>query len=166
MIDFVAIPEERMELLKEKLSFYNRKLANFFDVRISTNDDVEIDGGNSLEVARAKEIVTAFGRGFEFEDALDLVDESYVLEIVNTKEFSGKSRKRRVELKGRVIGRDGRSKDVIEKYSGAKIVVYGKTVGIIGKWDSVRLAKEAVEMLLAGAKHTSVFKLLEEKRVV
>ena len=167
MKEFVAIPEERIKILRDKRSLYTRKLRNFFDVQIWVRgDEVEIDGEDSLQVVRTKEILKAFGRGFEFEDALDLADEDFILEIINTSEFSGKSKNRQMELKGRVIGAEGKSKDIIEKYSGAKMVVHGKTVSIIGRWENVRVAKEAVEMLLSGAKHATVFMFLEEKRVV
>lgn len=167
MRDFVAIPEERIKILRDKRSLYTRKLRDFFDVQLWIKDvEVEIEGEDSLQVIRTKEILKAFGRGFEFEDALGLADEDFVLELINTSEFAGKSKNRRKELKGRVIGAEGKSKDMIEKYSGAKVVVYGKTVGILGKWENVIVAKKAVEMLLNGAKHTTVFMFLEEKRVV
>ncbi len=166
MIEFVVIPEERMRLLRESRLVFNRKLRDFFDVKISVNDEVEIEGDEPLTVMRTKEVMKAFGRGFDFEDALDLVDEDYMLEMMVMTEFSGKSRNRRIVLKGRVIGSGGKSKKIIEKYSGAKIVVYGKTVSIIGKWENVRLAREAVGMLLRGAKHTTVFRMLEERKIV
>lgn len=166
MIEFVLIPEERMKILEDKRLEYNRKLRNFFDVKISVGDEVEIEGDDSLAVVRVKEIVKAFGRGFDFEDALDLVDEDYILEVITMSEFTGKSRTRQITMRGRVIGSQGKSKDIIEKYSGSKIAVYGKTVSIIGKWKNIRLAKEAVEMLLAGSKHSTVFKFLEERKIV
>lgn len=166
MIEFVVIPEERMKVLRESRLVFNRKLRDFFDVKISVNDEVEIEGEDPLAVMRTKEIMRAFGRGFEFEDALGLVDEDYILEVMVMTDFSGKSRNRQIVLKGRVIGSQGKSKKIIEKYSEAKIVVHGKTVSIIGKWENVRLAKEAVEMLLRGAKHTTVFSFLEERKIV
>lgn len=166
MIEFAVMPEERMKILKEIIPEFNKKLGNFFDVKIRADEEVEIEGDDALAVTRTKEIVRAFGRGFELDDALDLVDEDYNLEIITISDFSGKSRNRQIVLRGRVIGRDSKSKNVIEKYSGAKVAVYGKTVSIIGKWDNIRLAKEAVEMLLRGAKHTTVFRYLEERRLV
>lgn len=166
MIESAVIPEERMKILKEIIPEFNRKLGNFFDLKIRANEEVEIEGDDALAVTRAKEIVRAFGRGFELDDALDLVDEDYSLEIITISDFSGKSRNRQIVLRGRVIGRDSKSKNIIEKYSGAKVAVYGKTVSIIGKWDNIRLAREAVGMLLRGAKHTTVFRYLEERRLV
>ena len=44
------------------------------------------------------------------------------------------------------------------------ICVYGKTVGIIGNHENLFLAKKAVESLLSGSPHSSVFKYLERKR--
>lgn len=167
MNEFVTIPEDRMKILKEKRIVYMRRLRDYINVELwLTENDVEVRGDDPMQVIRAKEVVRAFGRGFNFEDALNMVDEEFVLEVINTTEFSGKSKNRRDELKGRVIGAEGRSKNIIEKYSGAKVVVYGKTVSIIGKWENVKVAKEAVEMLLGGAKHAGVFKYLEDRRVV
>jgi len=166
MIEFVVIPEDRVRVLRDKKLVFNRKIRDFFDVSISVNDDVEIEGEDWLAVMRTKEIVKAFGRGFDFDDALDLVDEDYILEIFNMSDFAGKSRTRQIELKGRVIGADGKSKKIIEKYSGSKIVIYGKTVSIIGKWENVRLAREAVEQLLRGAKHAGIFKMLEDRKIL
>jgi len=45
-----------------------------------------------------------------------------------------------------------------------EISVYGKTVGIIGTIEQVKIAREAVEMLIKGVSHESVFSFLEKKR--
>ena len=67
-------------------------------------------------------------------------------------------------LKGRVIGREGKSRQIIEELSETNISVYGKTIGIIGSTESASIARQAVESLLKGATHASVFKFLEKKR--
>lgn len=164
-MEFVAIPEDRMKILRENILVYNRKLRSFLDVKVSLNEDVEIDGVDALAVMRTKEIVRAFGRGFEFEDALLLVDEEYILEVLNVSDFA-KSRNRQVVLKGRIIGTESKVKKLIEKCSGAKIAVYGKTVSIIGKWENLRVAREAVEIILSGSRHSTVFMFLKERKVV
>lgn len=166
MSEFVIIPEERMKILRDKELIYNRKLRDFFDVEISLNDEVEISGEGIFAVIRTKEIIKAFGRGFDFEDALSLVDEDYILEIITISDYVGKSRNRQRVIKGRIIGRESKSKNVIEKHSGAKIAIYGKTVSILGKWESVKLARKAIEMLLRGSKHTTVFTFLKERKIV
>ncbi len=166
MTEFVVVPEEKLKILRDKRMLYNRKLRDFLDVTFSVGDDVEIEGDDNFAVLRAKEVIKAFARGFSFNDALDLVAEDYILDVMTTTDYAGKSRNRQEVMRGRVIGSEGKSKAIIEKYSGAKIAVSGKTVSIIGRWENVALAKEAVEMLLRGAKHTTVFKMLEERKIV
>ncbi len=111
---------------------------------------------------RVKEVIHAFGRGFTLQDAMDLLDESFVMETISVSEFAGKSKNRQIVLKGRVIGRKGTMHELIEKYTQVKISIYGKTISMIGTWENVQNAKRAVEKLLSGAKHTTVYRFLEE----
>ena len=57
------------------------------------------------------------------------------------------------------------TRKLVEKNTGVKIAIYGKTISIIGKWDNVMLAKQAVEKLLLGSKHSTVYKFLEERKM-
>ncbi|MCD6404171.1 MAG: RNA-processing protein, partial [Nanoarchaeota archaeon] len=63
-----------------------------------------------------------------------------------------------------VIGRDGKAKEKIEELTDTNICVSGKTVSIIGRYDDAMIAREAVERLLGGAMHATVFRFLEKKR--
>jgi len=164
MIEHVSIPQDRMELLR-KLKGWKGKLKEFLDIDAGVGEDVTISG-EALQVIRGKEIVKAFGRGFDFEDSLDLLDEEYLLEVINVSEFAGKSKNRQVTLRGRVIGEGGKTKKTIEKYADVKIAVYGKTVSVIGKPQNIKIARDAVEMILSGSKHNSVYRFLQENKVV
>ena len=44
------------------------------------------------------------------------------------------------------------------------MVVYGKTVSLIGEMDNIMVAKEAIEMILNGSRHKSVYSFLEHKK--
>jgi ribonuclease Y len=68
------------------------------------------------------------------------------------------------EMKGRVIGRKGKSRSTIEEMTGCFISVYGKTVAIIGSISQVSIARRAVESLLMGSMHASVYKWLEKQK--
>ena len=160
MIDFVRIPEERMKLLKADPRI-QKKLKDMCDCEFHYLEDVEIESDDPLKVFRVKEVVKAFGRGFNVDDALNLLDEQFYLEII---EIESKSKDRITVLKGRVIGREGRTKKTIEKISEAKISIYGKTISIIGRWDEVQIAKEAVDLILSGSKHSTVYRFLKEKQ--
>lgn len=161
MIDFVRIPEERLKILKKEIK-WKEKLEKFSDSKITFSEDVQIESADPLQLLRVKEVVKAFGRGFDFETALNLLDEEFYLEIIEVRDFSGKSENRMETLKGRVIGSEGKSKNIIEKYTEAKVAIYGKTISIIGRWDGVVKAKKAIEMLLSGSSHSSVYRFLEK----
>src|SRR5271157_4008957 len=161
MIDFVRIPEERLKLLKADPRI-QKKLKDFCDCNFRYAEDVEIESDDSLKIFRVKEVIKGFGRGFSVDDALSMLDENFYLEVI---EIQSKSKDRIAVLKGRVIGREGGTKKKIEKISEAKISIYGKTISIIGRWDEVQIAKEAVELILSGSKHSTVYRFLHEKQL-
>lgn len=163
MIDYVAIPKERMKILRkdEKLV---EKIEKFGDSKIKLNEEISIECEDSIKALRIKQVIKAFGRGFDLDVALNLLDEEFYLEVINIKEFSGKSRTRLVTLKGRLIGTNGKTKKLIENFADVKLSIYGKTISVIGKWDRVMVAKQAIEMILSGSLHSTVYRFLERKR--
>jgi len=164
MIEHISIPEERINLLR-KTKGWREKLKEFLDIETVVGEDITISG-DVIQVMKGKEIIKAFGRGFTFEDSLDLLDDEYFLEVITVSEFTGKSRNRQITLRGRIIGEEGRTKKVIEKYAGIKIAVYGKTVSVIGKHQNIKIAKNAIEMILSGSRHSSVYRFLQENKII
>ena len=162
MIDFVKIPEDRLKFFKRQK--YGEKLEKLTGCKIRGNEEISIEAEDSILLMRIKDVIKAFGRGFDFDEALNLLDEQYCLETINIKDFSRKSKERMIVMKGRVIGTEGKAKRLIEKQTNVKIAIYGKTVSIIGKWEDVQKAKQAIESLLQGRKHSTVFRSLMEGR--
>ena len=80
------------------------------------------------------------------------------------REFVGKSKEAMLRLKGRVIGKEGKSRKLIEELTECNISVFGKTIGIIGLPESAANARQAVESLPRGSKHANVYKWLEKRR--
>jgi ribosomal RNA assembly protein len=66
--------------------------------------------------------------------------------------------------KGRLIGEGGRTRELMQELTGASVVIYGTTLGIIGGPQQVEAVREAAEMILDGAPHDSVYSFLERKR--
>lgn len=163
MIDFVRIPEERLKVLKREKNF-KEQLEKFTEAKIRFNEEVEIECEDPLKVLRIKQVVQAFGGGFDFDTAMNLLDEEYYLETIEIKEYTGKSRNRIITLRGRVIGTEGKTKKLIENFTETKLAIYGKTICIIGKWDRVIIARKAVEMFLSGSLHSSVYRFLEKAK--
>jgi ribosomal RNA assembly protein len=114
---------------------------------------------------RAREIVTAIGRGFSPDHAFRLLnDEETVLEVIDLREIVGRSQSDLKRLKGRVIGKEGKTRRIIEELSEADISVYGHTISIIGQADQAAIAQEAVRMLIRGSLHGTVYRFLHKKR--
>ena len=164
MIEHVNISEERLSKLK-RIRNWATQLKDFLGVDVRIEDEVMIEG-DPLQVIRAKEIIKAFGRGFTFNQSLDLLDETHYLNVMEISNIVGKSSNRVTVMKGRLIGKAGETKKMIEKTTGAKVAVHGKTVSIIGTSENIKVARAAIEIILSGSKHNSVYRFLQDHRVV
>jgi len=160
------IPQERVAVLIGTKGEKKREIEKNTKTKIevdSKEGDITISGEDSLGLYVCREIVTAIGRGFNPEIAHLLLKPDYVLEMLNIKDYA-KSKDSEIRLKGRVIGKEGKSRRLIEELSECYITVYGKTISLIGEGESVFLAKRAIELLLKGSEHSTVYKFLEKKR--
>jgi ribosomal RNA assembly protein len=130
----------------------------------SKEGDIKIHGSDSLGLFSGREIIKAVGRGFSPEVALRILKPDYSFELLALSDYVGKSKKTAARLKARVIGTEGKTRKTIEDLTETNLSIYGKTIGIIGEIEHVMLARRAVETLLAGATHASVYKWLEKKK--
>jgi len=152
----VNIPEQRKAVLIGKEGKTKKKIEHLTGARIFVGAEIQIDGDPENQL-KTSEIIKAIGRGFSPEIALKLMDEDFQLDVINIK-GSPNTIKR---LLSRVIGTNGKAKKNIENLTGASIAVYGKTVSIIGDYKHMENARVAIEMLLAGRKHTTVWRYME-----
>ncbi|MEM3555242.1 MAG: KH domain-containing protein [Candidatus Micrarchaeia archaeon] len=161
----VRIPSERVPVLIGKNGDVKRKIERKGRVKLKVDEEgeVEINGKESVDEWKATEVVKAIGRGFNPEKAFKLFSDEFYLKIIDLKQIFG-SEKEITRYKGRVIGKAGKAKRVIEETSGADLCIYGKTVAIIGRLDEVGLAEDAVSRLLEGSSHAKVYSLLEKGR--
>ncbi|HZD42928.1 MAG TPA: KH domain-containing protein, partial [Methanomicrobiales archaeon] len=120
---------------------------------------VTVQGDDIEGVITAVDVVKAIGRGFSPERAFQLLDEDVMLEVIDLSN-AAESPQQMERVRGRVIGRAGRSREQIEDMTGTQISIYGKTVSIIGVPDQIKTARTAVEMLLSGVPHETVFSFL------
>ena len=129
-------------------------------VYISPREDME----DPLGVWNANHIVKAIARGFNPEVAMKLIHDDIYLEIIKLPLYVGKSKKALARYKGRIIGKNGKTRELITELAEVDMAVYGKTVSLIGEMDNVLVAKEAIEMILNGSRHKSVYAFLENKK--
>jgi len=114
---------------------------------------------------RAKEVITAIGRGFSPGRAFRLIrDEDAAMEVIDLREIFGRSESELQRVKGRIIGQEGKTRRIIEELTDAEISVHGHTVSIIADSDEMEIARQAVQMLLRGSQHSTVYNFLNRKR--
>jgi ribosomal RNA assembly protein len=137
---------------------------------IKTNLDIDSYTGEIIistdvsffEIHLAKNIITAIARGFSPENAFKLLEDDVVFDIIYLDDFVTSSKKRHTQIKGRVIGREGKIKNMIENRLNCKLAIYGKTVSIISNQDDMKNIKSIIEQILSGARHSTVFKSLKQ----
>jgi ribosomal RNA assembly protein len=164
------IPHERLGVLIGSSGNAKRIIENKFDVNIevdSETGDVEIRSKKKLldpiKLLRARDIIIAIGRGFSSERAFRLFNNEENLGIIDLRGIF-KSQSDIQRIKGRIIGKNGKTRRLIEELTGADISIYGHTVSIIGEFKQFEVAKEAIEMLIKGKLHKSVYGFLQRKR--
>ncbi len=162
----LKVPKERIAILIGKEGSTKDLLEEETNTQIridSADGDVFVSGDDALSLYSAREVVKAIARGFNPEIALLILRGDYLFELINLVDFI-KSKSSMMRLKGRVIGQAGKSRRLIEELTDCHVSVYGKTIGIIGQADKIAIAKQAVDSLLDGSPHSTVYKWLEKKR--
>jgi len=162
----IKIPEERVGVLIGADGKIKKEIEELTKstLDISKEGDVTITGTDAVMLFTTLEIVRAIGRGFNPKVALLLLKTDYVLDLINMSDLTGKNKNMMERLKGRVIGKAGKSREEIERLTDTYISIYGKTIGIIGEVTQASLARQAVGMLLDGAMHKTVYHFLERKK--
>ena len=162
----LKIPKERIPVLIGTKGSVKKEFEDLTHMKISVDSkdgEVVIEGNNSLELYTLKEVITAVARGFNPDIAKLLLKQDYSIEIINMLDYSH-NKNDIPRVKGRVIGTEGKSRKIIEELSECYISGYGKTVAIIGTLERVSIAQRAIEMILEGSPHSSVYKWLEKER--
>ncbi len=163
----IRIPEDRIGVLIGKEGEIKKKIQEKTGCKIkinsSTGDVKIIRGDDAIGFLKAKSVVEAIARGFNPEVAMKLLDDDfYVFESIDLSEYVSPKALERV--KGRIIGKEGKVRRMIEETLNVHVSVYDKFVSIIGAFENVAAAREAIMMLVEGAQHSTVQRFMERKR--
>ncbi len=160
----LKIPKERIAVLIGKKGETKKKIEEDTGVSMevdSKEGDVFLYGDDAICLFNSREVVKAIGRGFNPETAFHLLKPDYMFESLRLNDYAT-SKTGEIRLRGRVIGKEGKARQTLEELTETSITVYGKTISFIGPVENVVIAKKAMESLLAGSKHATVYKWLEQ----
>ncbi len=168
---YVRIPEDRIGVAIGPGGSTKRALAEATRTEIEAGPEPGEfrvhgpDDGDPLAVLKARDVILAIGRGFSPERARRLLRDDSYLAVLDIKLVSGKRAKAALwRIRSRLIGSHGKARERIEELSGCSVSVYGSTVAIIGQERQLEHATQAVELLLRGSEHSTVFHMLARQR--
>lgn len=164
MAEFIKIPAERVKVLMGRDGSMKKRIEKKCNVSLAVDPEGEVEiEGDPADVFFVRDIIKAIGRGFTPESALKLLGHDFGLYVISLKDYTS-SENALTRIKGRVIGEKGKIKAQIEEATDSYLSVYGNTVSIISRIDSMEYAKEAIGMLIDGARHTSVLGYLAKAK--
>jgi len=163
-METIKVPQKRIKTYQDKDGAVLKKLHDDLEVDIRLVDgDIEIEGeGGSAWVATM--VVNAINLGFTPERAYKLFDDEYYLEVIDLDTFFAGSEKLIERYLARVIGQEGKAKKVLEDLSDAHISVWEHKIAIIGTFEELHDAREAINRLLQGSTHAGVYSFLERNK--
>ncbi len=164
----LKIPKDRVAVVIGKDGSVKKQIEEetHTSVKIDSKEgEITVSGEDGLGIYTARSIILAIGRGFNPEVAMLMLKTDYLFEIINMNDY-GRNKNDVIRLKGRVIGAEGKTRRLIEEMTDCSISVYGKTIGMIGETENLAIARKAIESLLQGSPHSSVYKFLEKQRKV
>jgi len=164
---YLKIPMVRIAVLIGHKGETKRELENQTGLKLeidSKNGEIAINEQevkDPLVVMKMENIVKAIGRGFSPDNAMRLLDDDADFFIFNLQDYVGKKDTHIRRLKSRIIGREGKTRRVLEELTESKISIYGHTISIISDVVKMNILKKSVDMILTGSKHATVYRFVE-----
>ena len=164
---YLKIPRDRVGALIGPKGKAKKRIEAFFGVILTIDSEsgsVEIalkpDTKDVSVIFTVQNVVKAIGRGFSPHRVEILAKEDFDLNIIDLSDYVGDSKNALARVRGRIIGKNGRSRAILEELTETRISVYGDTVAIIGNIENLGVAREAVMKLVKGAFHKTVWNFL------
>ncbi len=162
----VIVEKNRLKALSDSV----KSIEEEFGVRILINSEsgevtiMPSDNTNFDQLMKAKSIVEAISYGFDYDDAQSLRSDDYALEIIDLRDYVEKDKAHISRIKARIIGEDGRAKRVLQELTDTKIVVGDRYIAVLGPYENVKATREALEMLIRGRQHATVYRWIQNWR--
>ncbi len=165
---YLKVPMDRLGALIGEKGSVIKELERRTNTRITVDSN---DGSVIIEpltpatpvynLLKAREFIRAVAAGFSPERAWRVLEDDQVLIVIDLKEIIGNSPNHLTRIKGRIIGEEGKARKNLEMMTGTYINIYDDKVAIIGDFESAQVAREAIEMLIQGRQHSTVYRYVD-----
>ena len=166
---YLKIPMERIGVLIGHNGETKQDLEEKSGVKLnidSKEGEVTIDEQevkDPLVTIKVENIIKAIGRGFSPQNAMRLMKDDADFFVFDLHDYVGKKETHVRRLKSRIIGSEGKTKRVLEQLTESKISVYGHTISVITDLVNMNILKKALDMMLTGSKHATVYRFVESQ---
>ncbi|KAJ7219549.1 hypothetical protein GGX14DRAFT_592713 [Mycena pura] len=161
----IPIPPHRMTPLKKEWINVFGPLTEILGLQVRMNVQrrcVEARTSKATKdigaLQKGADFVKAFSLGFDVNDAIALLrlDDLYLdsFEIKDVKTLHGDHLSRAI---GRIAGQDGKTKFTIENASRTRIVLADSKIHIMGSFQNIKIARDAIVSLILGSPPGKVY---------
>ncbi|KAI0957983.1 pre-rRNA-processing protein pno1 [Taiwanofungus camphoratus] len=161
----IPIPPHRMTPLKKDWVNIFSPLTEMLQLQVRMNVQrrcVEIRTSKHTQdigaIQKGADFVKSFALGFDVNDAIALLrlDDLYLdsFEIKDVKTLHGDHLSRAI---GRIAGQDGKTKFTIENASRTRIVLADTKIHILGSFQNIKIARDAIVSLILGSPPGKVY---------
>ena len=163
-METIKIPQKRLKTYTQNTGAVLKRIESKAGVEARLADgDVEIEGdGGSCWVASM--VISAINLGFSPEKAYKLFEDDYYLEVIDLDTYFCKDEKLVGRYLARIIGKEGKAREILEELSDAHISIWDHRIAIIGTFEELHDAREAINRLLEGSTHAGVYSYLERNK--
>jgi ribosomal RNA assembly protein len=166
---YIRIPLERIGVIIG----HNGETKNILEKRSKININIDSQNGeikfdenkiiDPLMALKLECIIRAIGRGFSPVSAMNLFNDDFEFFIFDIHDYVGKKENHVRRLKSRIIGKNGKTKRILEELTNSHISIYGHTISVISDMFNMDIIKKAIDMLLRGSMHATVYRFIESK---
>ncbi len=153
-----------MEILKKKsmgkIKKNKKTLEESLKVKIQIAGTKLNFKGREEDIYIAEQVVEAIDKCFSVKIALLLKRTDYIFVKIPIKKFSKKNLE---TINGRIIGREGKTLENLERLSNCFITLHDNIVSIIGPAHKIKDISTAIKKLIKGSKQTNVYAYLEKQ---
>ncbi|TFK92279.1 eukaryotic type KH-domain (KH-domain type I) [Polyporus arcularius HHB13444] len=161
----IPIPPHRMTPLKKDWVNIFSPLTEMLQLQVRMNVQrkcVEIRTSKHTKdigaIQKGADFVKAYALGFDVNDSIALLrlDDLYLdsFEIKDVKTLHGDHLSRAI---GRIAGQDGKTKFTIENASRTRIVLADTKIHILGSFQNIKIARDAIVSLILGSPPGKVY---------
>ncbi len=139
-----------------------KKIESELKVKITNKGKLVFINGKAEDEFIALKVMEAIDLGFSIERALLLKNPEILLQIINIKNIT---KKHNLEaIRARIIGTRGKTLKTVNNLTNCLISLKDNQVGVIGDYEYIRDAIQAMTSLARGSKQSHVYARLEREK--